>query len=85
MRSLKYLIRNRKPLVDRNTGIIDLHYNTDLTINDFHYPITNNINNNIITNGGIVFNNLPISPIGLTEGSVWRDGGGILRIVWFLI
>jgi hypothetical protein len=81
MRSLKNLIGRKKPLIDRNTGIIDLSWDSaNLTIGDF-YPITNNISNNIITNGGIVFNNLPISPIGLTEGSVWRDGEGILRIV----
>lgn len=81
MRSLKNLIGRKKPIFDVNTGIIDLHYNTDLTINDFHYPITNNINANVITNGGVVFNNLPTSPIGLPVGSVWRDGEGILRIV----
>lgn len=81
MRSLKNLIGRKKLLIDRNTENIDLSWDSaNLTIGDF-YPITNNINNNIITNGGIVFNNLPISPIGLTEGSVWRDGGGILRIV----
>ena len=70
MRSLKNLIGRKKPLIDVNTGIIDLHY-----------PITNNINANVITNGGVVFNNLPTSPIGLPVGSVWRDGEGILRIV----
>jgi hypothetical protein len=81
MRSLKNLIGRKKPLIDRNTENIDLSWDSaNLTIGDF-YPITNNISNNIITNGGIVFNNLPISPIGLTEGSVWRDGEGILRIV----
>ena len=79
MRSLKNLI---KPLVNRNTGIIDLQYNVDLTINDF-YPIINTIGgtNSVITNGGIVFSSLPTSPIGLTEGSVWRDENGFLRIV----
>jgi len=81
MRSLKNFIGRKKPLIDRNTENIDLIWDSaNLTIGDF-YPITNNISNNIITNGGIVFNNLPISPIGLTEGSVWRDGEGILRIV----
>jgi hypothetical protein len=81
MRSLKNLIGRKKPLIDRNTENIDLSWDSaNLTIGDF-YPITNNISNSIITNGGIVFNNLPISPIGLTEGSVWRDGEGILRIV----
>jgi len=74
MRSLKNLIGRKKPLIDLSWD------SANLTIGDF-YPITNNISNNIITNGGIVFNNLPISPIGLTEGSVWRDGEGILRIV----
>lgn len=81
MRSLKNLIGRKKPLIDINTGNIDLYYNTDLSISDFYHPITNNINSNLITNGGIVFNNLPTSPIGLTNGSVWRDGQGILRIV----
>ena len=74
MRSLKNLIGRKKPLIDLSWD------SANLTIADF-YPITNNISTNIITNGGIVFNNLPISPIGLTEGSVWRDGEGILRIV----
>jgi len=73
MRSLKYFKKRKKGLFDVNTGIIDLQYNVDLTINDF-YPI-GGINN------AIVFNGLPTSPIGLTEGSVCRDGEGILRIV----
>jgi len=92
MRSLKNLIGGKKPLIDINTGVIDLHYNTNLTIDNYIVNGGNNgriynqinydnINTNTITNGGIVFNNLPISPIGLTEGSVWRDGEGILRIV----
>lgn len=77
MRSLKNLINPKKVIVNRNTGEINLRYNPiDLTINDF-----NTFNNDIITNGGIVFRNLPTSPVGLTDGSVWRDGEGILRIV----
>jgi hypothetical protein len=90
MRSLKNLIGRKKPLIDRNTGVIDLHYNTNLTIDDY---IVNGGNNGRIYNqinydntttligNGIVLSNLPTSPIGLTEGSVWRDGEGILRIV----
>ena len=78
MRSLKNLINPKKVVVDRNTGDINLLYPGNLSINDF-----NIFNTVIITNGGIVFDGLPISPIGLTEGSVWRDGEGILRIVWF--
>jgi hypothetical protein len=90
MRSLKNLINRKKPLIDRNTGVIDLHYNTNLTIDDY---IVNGGNNGRIYNqinydntttligNGIVLSNLPTSPIGLTEGSVWRDGEGILRIV----
>jgi hypothetical protein len=90
MRSLKNLINRKKPLIDINTGVIDLHYNTNLTIDDY---IVNGGNNGRIYNqinydntttligNGIVLSNLPTSPIGLTEGSVWRDGEGILRIV----
>ena len=74
MRSLKNLI---KPLVNRNTGIIDLQYNVDLTINDF-YPIINSIGG---TNSVLRMIGLPSSPIGLTEGGVWRDENGFLRIV----
>lgn len=71
MRSLKNLKENKKNLVNRNTGNINLPYN----------PMDNNITAGIITNSGIVFRNLPNSPIGLTDGSVWRDENGFLRIV----
>lgn len=71
MRSLKNLKENKKNLVDITTGNIDLSYN----------PMDNNITTGIITNSGIVFLNLPNSPIGLTDGSVWRDENGFLRIV----
>lgn len=68
MRSLRFLINKKKPLVVRDTGFITLANN-------------NNFTNNISINSSVVFRNLPNSPIGLTEGSVWRDGDGILRVV----
>lgn len=68
MRSLRFLINKKKPLVIRDTGVINLAYN-------------NNLNNNLNINSSVVFRNLPRSPIGLAEGSVWRDGDGILRVV----
>jgi hypothetical protein len=77
MRSLKNLIGRKKPSINNGRIYNQINYdniNTNIITN-------NNINTNTITYGGIVFNNLPISPIGLTEGSVWRDGEGILRIV----
>jgi hypothetical protein len=89
MRSLKNLIGNKKPLIDRNTGVIDLHYNTNLTIDDYivnggnNGRIYNQINydNTTLIGNDIVLSNLPTSPIGLVAGSVWRDVNNTLRIV----
>jgi hypothetical protein len=85
MRSLKNLINKKKPLVGSNTGIFDLP-----NIGWDHVPnhngrIYNNISNiidySVITNGELIFNNLPTNPVGLPAGSVWRDVNNILRIV----
>ena len=97
MRSLKNLIGRKKPLIDINTGVIDLRSPGNISVdyfignNDFILPTPNNNgriynqinydNTTTLIGNGIVLSNLPTSPIGLTEGSVWRDGEGILRIV----
>jgi len=76
MRSLRHLISKKKPLVDR---IINFGNNYIPNLGNINYLNTNNLDTNI--NSNLVFRNLPNSPIGLTEGSVWRDDEGILRIV----
>jgi hypothetical protein len=97
MRSLKNLINRKKPLIDRNTGIIDLHSPDDISVdyfignNDFILPTPNNngriynqinyYHNTTLIGNGIVLSNLPTSPIGLVAGSVWRDVNNTLRIV----
>lgn len=66
-----------------NSGISNLldinHNNTDVPNNIF---LPNNylgVGENI---GSVLrITNLPNTPIGLTEGSVWRDSDGFLRIV----
>jgi len=75
MRSLRHLISKKKPLVDR---IINFGNNYIPNLGNINYL---NTNTNININSNLVFRNLPNSPIGLTEGSVWRDDEGILRIV----
>jgi hypothetical protein len=80
MRSLRHLISKKKPLVDR---IINFGNNYIPNLGNINYlnTNTNNLDTNININSNLVFRNLPNSPIGLTEGSVWRDDEGILRIV----
>jgi hypothetical protein len=83
MRSLKHLMGGKKPLVNRNTGIINFGDNYIPNLGNITYlnTNTNNFDTNTNINSNVVFRNLPNSPIGLAEGSVWRDGEGILRIV----
>ena len=80
MRSLRHLISKKKPLVDR---IINFGNNYIPNLGNINYlnTNTNNLDTNININSNVVFRNLPNSPIGLAEGSVWRDDEGILRIV----
>jgi hypothetical protein len=80
MRSLRHLISKKKPLVDR---IINFGNNYIPNLGNINYlnTNTNNLDTNININSNVVFRNLPNNPIGLAEGSVWRDDEGILRIV----
>jgi len=78
MRSLRHLISKKKPLVDR---IINFGNNYIPNLGNINYLNTNTNNFDTNINSNLVFRNLPNSPIGLTEGSVWRDDEGILRIV----
>jgi len=73
MRSLKNLKNRGKPLFDTNNTPIPL-FDTNNTPNLTLTPI-NHINSVLRMIG------LPSSPIGLTEGGVWRDENGFLRIV----
>lgn len=96
MRSLKNLIGRKKPLIDINTGVIDLRSPGNISVdyfignNDFILPTPNNngriynqinYDNTTLIGNGIVLSNLPTSPIGLPVGSVWRDVNNTLRIV----
>jgi hypothetical protein len=96
MRSLKNLIGNKKPLIDINTGVIDLRSPGNISVdyfignNDFILPTPNNngriynqinYDNTTLIGNDIVLSNLPTSPIGLVAGSVWRDVNNTLRIV----
>lgn len=96
MRSLKNLIGRKKPLIDINTGVIDLRSPGNISVdyfignNDFILPTPNNngriynqinYDNTTLIGNGIVLSNLPTSPIGLAAGSVWRDVNNTLRIV----
>jgi hypothetical protein len=96
MRSLKNLIGRKKPLIDINTGVIDLRSPGNISVdyfignNDFILPTPNNngriynqinYDNTTLIGNGIVLSNLPTSPIGLVAGSVWRDVNNTLRIV----
>ena len=96
MRSLKNLIGWKKPLIDRNAGVIDLRSPGNISVdyfignNDFILPTPNNngriynqinYDNTTLIGNGIVLSNLPTSPVGLPVGSVWRDVNNTLRIV----
>lgn len=70
MRSLKYLIKKEKPLVNLDVGFLTT---TDTNINNLL-----NIRDNV-TQLRIV--GLPNTPIGLDNGSVWVDENGFVRIV----
>ena len=72
MRSLRYLKNREKPLFDTNNT-------PNLTLT----PINHIGVSTISVNSVLRVTGLPNSPIGLTEGDVWRDDNGFLRIVWF--
>jgi hypothetical protein len=70
MRSLRYLKNREKPLFDTNNT-------PNLTLT----PINHIGVSTISVNSVLRVTGLPNSPIGLTEGDVWRDDNGFLRIV----
>ena len=75
MRSLKNLIKKKKPLSEPDWDHAPNHNGR------IYNDISNIIDYSVITNGELIFNNLPTNPVGLPAGSVWRDVNNVLRIV----
>ena len=69
MRSLKNILR------EKNNNRTNLFIDNNTLIN------TISLENNININSAFMLLNIPNTPIGLSQGSVWRDGDGFLRIV----